>query len=405
MKLSVVGASSVATLQLGTALEAMFAEFGSLGEIELSLYARDRHRLKVIANQVERRLHASATVSSTTSLDDSLCGADVVLVQVRVGGLAAREFDETYPHRVGLPGEETLGPGGFANALRTVPVLDPMFSRIPELAPDALVVVLTNPAGIVRQAASDHGLNVIEVCEAPHALLGQIAEKLGCPMSDLFSRYVGLNHVGFYVPSDAGELEELVDLVPIDPQQVMDYGAVPLAYVRYYADPAKQYLSQRDRPSRAKELMAIDRRARDVLDQGGSPDTSTRPAPWYSLAFMPVLRSLLFHERSPLLVGAPNRGRLAGVANDVTIEGPSIVDDSGSVLPLALPDVPPRALDLLERHARYERLALAACREPSEEMIAQALRANPMVHDEVSIEVLLEVLAESSFVPTLSVPE
>ena len=306
MKLSVIGASSVATLQLASALDEMFSEVASGRRMELSLYARDKQRLKDIAGQVALLVDDVATVTSTTSLDNSLSAADVILIQVRIGGLMAREFDETFPHRAGLPGEETLGPGGFANALRTVPVLESIFSRIAELAPDAFVVVLTNPAGIVRQAASSHGLNVIEVCEAPHALLGRVAERLECGMSDLFSRYVGMNHVGFYVPQDDDEFAKLLDLVPIDSERVIAFGAVPLSYVRYYVDPNKYFLDQRDHPSRAEALMALDRSARDLLERGGSPNFSSRPAPWYALAVVPVLRSLLDDERTPLLYGTSN---------------------------------------------------------------------------------------------------
>ena len=400
MKLSVIGASSVATLQLGIALDAMSREMAQDQRMELSLYARDEWRLKAITDQVTVLVRDVATVTSTTSLDDSIFEADVVLVQVRVGGLTARDFDETFPHRAGLPGEETLGPGGFANALRTVPVLDVIFSRITELAPDALVIVLTNPAGIVREAASSHGLNVIEVCEAPHALLSRIAERLDCRMSDLFSHYVGMNHVGFYVPNDEHEFSRLLDLVPIDAEHVVAYGAVPLAYVRYYVDPNKYFMSQRDHPSRAQELMALERSAREFLGRGESPDVTSRPAPWYSLAVIPVLQSMISDERTPLLVGTSNGGRLSSLPDDVTIEGAATVDRAGVVVTPGLPTVPPLALELLERHAQYEHLALDACRDPSEGNIVRALRANPIIHEDTPIDELVEALVDATRAPT-----
>jgi 6-phospho-beta-glucosidase len=399
MKLSVIGASSVATLQLGSALEAMFNELASGQRMELSLYARDKQRLKDIAGQVASLVQDVATVTSTTSLDNSLSAADVILIQVRIGGLVAREFDETFPHRASLPGEETLGPGGFANALRTVPVLESIFSRIAELAPDAFVVVLTNPAGIVRQAASSHGLNVVEVCEAPHALLDRIAERLECRMSDLLGRYVGMNHVGFYVPKDDDDFAKLLDLVPIDSEQVIAFGAVPLSYVRYYVDPNKYFMDQCDHPSRAEELMALDRSARDLLEQGGSPNFSSRPAPWYALAVVPVLRSLFDDERTPLLFGTSNDGRLTSLPSDATIEGAATVDRSGIVATSKLPLVPPLALELLERHARYEHLALDACRDQSEENLIRALRANPMIHDDTPIDELVKALMDAKDAP------
>ena len=86
-------------------------------------------------------------VTAEPSLDRALEGADIVLVQVRVGGLDARVFDETFPRAFGLPGEETMGPGGFADAVRTVPALADTWDRLATTAPDAFIIDLTNPGG------------------------------------------------------------------------------------------------------------------------------------------------------------------------------------------------------------------------------------------------------------------
>jgi 6-phospho-beta-glucosidase len=399
MKLSVIGASSVATLQLATALDVMLGELALVERIDISLWGRNEARLKGIAREVAVLVRAGADISSTTSLDDSLFEADIILIQPRIGGLEARDFDETFPHRVGLPGEETLGPGGFANALRTVPALDPVFSRIAATAPDALVVVLTNPAGIVRQAAASFGLNVVEVCEAPHALLGHVAERLNCRVSDLTTHYVGMNHVGFFVPEDEGDIEKLVDLVPISSDLVIAFGALPLSYLRYYVESEKQFEAQRGHPSRAKELIALNRIAQERLERGETPDLFARPAPWYSLAFVPVLRSLLDGARTPILLGTSNDGRLTGLPRDVTVEGAATVDKSGNVVTLEVPRVPPLALKLLEQHARYEHLALVACRNPNESNVSEALRANPMIGDGVPIDVLVSILLDAEARP------
>jgi len=392
MKLSVIGASSVATLQFASALATMTGDPRVGGSLELSLYARDQNRLRTVAERVAALVADVATVSSTTSLDESLEGCDIVLVQVRVGGLAARDFDESFPHRAGLPGEETLGPGGFANALRTVPVLEEIFAQIAAHAPEAFVLVLTNPAGLARRAGSRHGLNVVEVCEAPHALLGRIAQRRGCELSDLFDRYVGMNHVGFYIPDDVGELEGLLDLVPIDANRILEFGALPLAYVRYYVDPQSNFAAQRAKPTRASELMELERGARTKLENGEFPDVTLRPAPWYSLAAIPVLRSLLTRDEEPLLVGTANGARLPTLSVDSTIEGVARIDRAGRVVTSDLRALPSTALDLLERHAHYEDLALVACHEPGEENIRRALRANPMIRDDTPLEPLLEAL-------------
>jgi 6-phospho-beta-glucosidase len=392
MKLSVIGASSVATLQLATAIASLPDHEGLEEFFELSLYARDKGHLSVMSEQVAALVEDVARVSSTTSLDETLTGADIVLVQVRVGGLAARDFDESFPHRVGLPGEETLGPGGLANALRTVPVLDGIFSQIARCAPEAFVLVLTNPAGIARRAGSSHGLNVVEVCEAPHALLGLVAQRLERAVIDLLDHYVGMNHVGFYVPDDGSELEKILDLVPVEAQRSIEFGALPLAYVRYYVDPNTFYRRQRGAPTRASELMDIERAAREKLERRALPDASLRPAPWYSLAVMPVLRSLLIGSGERLLVGTSNNARLPSLPFDSTIEGVATIDQAGVVTTMRLRTLPPPALSLLEQHARYEDLALEACRDPSDENIRRALQANPMVRGDTPQEALVEAL-------------
>ena len=66
--------------------------------------------------------HPARLVTSTT-LEPALDGVDAVLLQLRVGGQAARNQDETWPLECGCVGQETTGAGGLAKALRTVPVV------------------------------------------------------------------------------------------------------------------------------------------------------------------------------------------------------------------------------------------------------------------------------------------
>ncbi len=396
MKLSVLGASSVATLQLAGQLTSLDASLLQRNDFRLRLYARSQERLAPIASDVIRRAEGLFPVTHTTSLEEALRGADLVLLQVRIGGLEARRFDESFPHRVGLPGEETLGPGGFANALRTVPALEETFEEIARVSPNALVVVLTNPAGILRRAATRHGLNAIEVCESPHVLLATIGERLGRSPLELQSRYVGMNHVGFYVPENEEQLTQLLDVVPVDEESIRFFGAVPLGYVRYYADPKRYFEAQLDKPTRAEELMKVDQASRELLGHGDAPDPSSRPAPWYSLAFLPVVRSLL-GEGAPLLAGTPNAQRISQLSDDATIEGPATIDDEGRVSSRDVVALPDGARDLLARHAKYEDLALRACLDPTNDNVAAALRANPMVSDDNDVSELIEVLVSSPF--------
>ena len=123
LKIAVVGGGSTYTPEL---VEGVVDRTATLPVDELVLHDIDGERLAVVAGLAERILRRQGwpgRLVSTTERDQALDGADFVLVQLRVGGQAARYSDETLPHRFGCIGQETTGPGGFAKALRTVPVV------------------------------------------------------------------------------------------------------------------------------------------------------------------------------------------------------------------------------------------------------------------------------------------
>src|SRR5258706_13832890 len=99
---------------------------------------------------------------------------------MRVGKMEAGRADEYLGQRHGLIGQETTGVGGMAKALRTIPVLLESAREIRELAPQALLVNFTNPAGLVTDSLARHAreVSVVAVCKWPigirmrfHALL------------------------------------------------------------------------------------------------------------------------------------------------------------------------------------------------------------------------------------------
>src|SRR5437868_14752829 len=105
-----------------------------------------------------------ARVLATDSVEKGVAGASAVLLQLRVGGQAARNVDETLPLRCGCVGQETTGAGGLAKALRTVPVVLDIAARICEQAPDAWIVDFTNPVGIATRALLREGQRASGLC-------------------------------------------------------------------------------------------------------------------------------------------------------------------------------------------------------------------------------------------------
>ena len=134
LRVAVIGGGSTYTPELvsGLARERERIEIG-----ELVLHDIDAERREVVGGLARRMLDRqgfAGRLEVTGELDRALDGADVVLIQIRVGGQGARYSDETVPLPCGCIGQETTGAGGFAKAMRTVPVMLEIAARARELA-------------------------------------------------------------------------------------------------------------------------------------------------------------------------------------------------------------------------------------------------------------------------------
>ena len=85
------------------------------------------------------------TVSDT--LKDALTGADFVVISILPGTFEEMRSDVHLPERVGVyqPVGDTVGPGGFMRAMRTIPMFVEIAEAIRDYAPEAWVINYTNP--------------------------------------------------------------------------------------------------------------------------------------------------------------------------------------------------------------------------------------------------------------------
>ena len=196
MKVAVIGAGSTYTPELVSGLS---RERHRFDVSELVLHDIDAQRLEVVGGLAQRMLARQAFEGAlvlTGELDRALEGADVVLIQIRVGGQAARLSDETVPLACGCIGQETTGAGGFGKALRTVPVVLDIARRARELAaPGSWIVDFTNPVGIVTRALLDDGHRAIGLCNVAIGFERAMAPMLGVEPERLVVDQVGLNHL------------------------------------------------------------------------------------------------------------------------------------------------------------------------------------------------------------------
>src|SRR6266516_472530 len=196
MKLAVVGGGSTYTPELVAGLT---RERERIDLRELVLHDIDAERREVVGGLADRMLSAAGypgKLDVTDDLDRALDGASFVLVQLRVGGQAARLTDETVPLACGCIGQETTGAGGLGKALRTVPVVLEIAARARELAADdAWIVDFTNPVGIVVRALLDDGHRAVGLCNVAIGLQRHIARLLDVEPARIMVDQVGLNHL------------------------------------------------------------------------------------------------------------------------------------------------------------------------------------------------------------------
>src|SRR3954466_11269517 len=195
MKLTVVGGGSTYTPEL---IDGFARLRDTLPVEELVLVDPAAERLELVgglARRIFARQGHPGRITTTADLDAGVAGADAVLLQLRVGGQAARQQDESWPLECGCVGQETTGAGGLAKALRTVPVVLDIADRVQKASPDAWIVNFTNPVGIVTRALLQAGHRAVGLCNGAIGFQRRFAALLGVEPDRVSLDHVGLNHL------------------------------------------------------------------------------------------------------------------------------------------------------------------------------------------------------------------
>ncbi|AYN41316.1 6-phospho-beta-glucosidase [Streptomyces dangxiongensis] len=410
MKLTVVGGGSTYTPELVDGF-ARLRDTLPLEELVLVDPAADRLEL---VGGLARRIFAKqghpGRVVTTSDLDAGIDGADAVLLQLRVGGQAARQQDETWPLECGCVGQETTGAGGLAKALRTVPVVLDIAERVRRANPRAWIVDFTNPVGIVTRALLREGHRAVGLCNVAIGLQRKFAGLLGTAPTDLHLGHVGLNHLtwetGVRLGGPDGDdvlpglLAEHGEAIAADlrlPHALLDrLGVVPSYYLRYYYAHDEVVRELATKPSRAAEVASMEA---ELLTMYADPALDEKPAllarrggAYYSEAAVDLAAALLGGGGSPYqVVNTLNRGTLPFLPDDAVIEVQAAVGPAGPV-PLPVPALDPLFSGLVANVTAYEELALDAALRGGRDRVFRALLAHPLIAQYAYAETLTDRL-------------
>lgn len=397
MKLTVVGGGSTYTPEL---IDGFARLRDTLPIEELVLVDPAAERLELVGG-LARRIFAkqghAGRIVTTADLDAGVDGADAVLLQLRVGGQAARRQDETWPLECGCIGQETTGAGGLAKALRTVPVVLDIAERVRRANPRAWIIDFTNPVGIVTRALLQAGHRAVGLCNVAIGFQRKFAGLLGTAPADVHLGHVGLNHLTWETdvrlggPEGENVLPKLLaehgEAIAADlrlPRPLLDrLGVIPSYYLRYYYAHDEVVRELGTKPSRAAEVAAMER---ELLAMYGDPALDEKPAllarrggAYYSEAAVDLAAALLGGGGSPYqVVNTLNRGTLPFLPDDAVIEVQAAVGSQGPV-PLPVPAPDPLFAGLIANVTAYEDLALEAALRGGRERVFRALLSHPLI--------------------------
>ena len=436
MKLTILGAAGVRTPLI---LKSIIARQDKLGLRELALMDIDADRLGLMRSLCDAligRKEPSFKISWTQDARSAIQGADYVITTFRVGGMESRVIDEQVPLQYGVLGQETTGPGGFAMALRTIPIVLDYVKIVHEEAPGAWFLNFTNPAGIVTEAIINFGNHrrAVGICDNPSSMWRAAAAQLDLQPGELLAEYFGLNHLGWIraiYHRGRDQLPRLIDFIessrdgvlpglPFEPGYVRMLGAIPNEYNYFYTNTwlAVENLNCAGE-SRAQQIMRFNIEFYETISQlveDGAPSKKMEsaylnylarrgetymsietghkhdlPPKWqvqgapfetsaegYAGVALGVIESLQNPAGSLSILNVSNQGAIQGMSAEDVVEVTCYLGQ-GVIRPLVIGVIPDHALGLMKRVKEYEKLTIRAAVEASYDLALKALALHPLV--------------------------
>lgn len=421
IKLTIIGGGSSYTPELADGIIRKYNSF-PVRELVLVDITEGLDKVRIIERLLERMFHRAGLkikVWSTTDRREALKDTDFVISQFRAGGLDARSKDEKIPLVLGLIGQETTGAGGFANALRTIPIALGICRDMEEICPDAWLINFTNPSGIVTEAINRFTkVKCIGLCNVPINMVHEVYKNLNCAPERVDCRFAGLNHLSFigrlYVDGKdiladqkgfdliQGSVVKNIGGSDIPMEYMKALGFIPSPYLKYFylqrmmlKEEAETF--QENGTTRADEVIAVETTLFDKYKDEGTDEKplelTKRGGSLYSEAAISLMSSIYNDTGDIQVVNVMNLGSIPELPNDAVIETNCRINRDGAT-PLAYGSLPSSIAGLVYQVKAYERLTIEAAIEGNIEKAIIALVNNPLVGDiDMAGELVKEIIA------------
>lgn len=356
--------------------------------------------VSLLAQKMVKAKGAQIKITATQHQKEAISGSNYVLSTFRQGGFQARHLDESIPLKYDVIGQETIGPGGFFFAMRTIPVIQSILEDIHSLAPGAVLVNYTNPTQIVAEAVTHFSdVPCISICDQTNADKENILTAMEMPDAHVDLISVGLNHATwstvFTIDGEDGvevmnrNLKKVLAREDIDQRVKRQflltelYGRLPNSYMQYYYY-KDETLAEAKAAKKTRAQIIMDslpgyyQHFMEQIDAEVPNLTHVRGGSIFGDMAVEVMSALVQNNGNIHTLNVPNRGALADFAPDRVVEVPARIE-AKSATPIEQKKLPVEIMGLLQMLAAYQFLAAQAVWSGDQRYLEHALAANPLV--------------------------
>jgi len=421
-----------------------FANTPSLQDADVVLMDVDESSLppmlEVAEHIVKNRPGIGLKVTATTDLDAALEGAEFVMAAFSVGGFDSMRFDLEIPAKYGVDQTvgDSVGPGGISRALRSVPVLLGIAKAIERVAPDALLLNVTNPlSALCRSVTRETNVKTVGLCNEMIGCKFVTSLLLDADLRAVDPVVAGVNHLPLVTEMSIGDRDGLAELrelleseekqrepVWMTPPPGMHYrkvsqmkewtkadvingnkvkmelfrrfgvlpGSSDVHVVEFFAGFQDVDIFHYRLDGHMKDKVADDEHVAELM---ASDEIPTFPS---GELVAELIDSIVTGEPLALPVNLPNRGQVENLDDDVIVEciGQAI---DGEVVPRDRVRVPSILGEQLRRVATAEELTVDAAVTGDRTRVLEAMLADPVAgalpYDDV-VQMTDELLAATS---------
>lgn len=421
LKIAIIGGGSSYTPEIIEGFITRHHEL-PLKEIWLVDVKEGEEKLNIVGNLAKRMIEASGidcSIHLTLDRQEALKGASFVTTQFRVGLLDARIRDERIPLAKGMLGQETNGVGGFAKALRTIPVILDICKDMERLCPDAFLINFTNPAGIITETVLRHTkIKAIGLCNVPINMRKAISKVLDS--DDFLFHAIGLNHYVFghgvyhngknvmkdilpVLLEDSEFNPKNIEDMPYSTEQILATGMMPCYYHKYYyvSDEMLQH-SIEDYKNNGTRGEVVKKVEEELFELYKDPNLNEKPTQlelrggaYYSDAACELINAIYNNKNSYMVVNVQNKNTLPFLPYDAVIETTCLITDAGA-MPLSIDDLNDSAKGEIHLLKSFERLTIEAAIEGNYNKALQALTIHPLTKSGAVLKEVLDQVLEQN---------